>query len=75
MSNALTPPNRKFKGDIDSSSRQLFDESPTKHFPWYFGNFGIFKQLLILRMQARVTKRGFRQEYWFPFITAFMAIV
>jgi hypothetical protein len=75
MSNALTPPNRKFKGDVDSSSRQLFDESPSKHFPSYFGNFGIFNQLLMLRMQARVTKRRFRQEYRFPVITAFMAIV
>jgi hypothetical protein len=75
MSNALTPPNRKFKGDVDSSLQQLFDDRPSKHFPSYFGNFGIFNQLLMLRMQARVTKRRFRQEYWFPVITAFMAIV
>jgi hypothetical protein len=75
MSNALTPPNRKFKGDVDSNLRQLFDDRPSKHFPSYFGNFGNFDQLLMLRMQARVTKRRFRQDYWFPFITAFMAIV
>jgi hypothetical protein len=30
---------------------------------------------LMLRMQARVPKRRFRQEYWLPVITAFMAIV
>lgn len=75
MSNALTPPNRKFKGDVDSNLRQLFDDRPSKHFPSYFGNFGNFSRLLMLRMQARLTKRRLRQEHSFPVITAFMAIV
>jgi hypothetical protein len=75
MSKALTPPNRKIKGEIDPDSQTSFDESLNDHFPSYFGNFGIFNPFLMLRMQARLTKRRFRQGHSFPFITVFMAIV
>jgi hypothetical protein len=75
MSNALTTRNRKLKGQIDPASQQLFDNRLSGHFPSYFGNFGNFSRLLMLRMQARLTKRRLRQEHSFPVITAFMAIV
>jgi hypothetical protein len=75
MSKALTTRNRKFKGDVDPDSPQLFDEKWNDRFPSYFGNFGIFNRLLMLWIQARVTKRRLRQEYLFPLLTAIMAIV
>jgi len=47
----------------------------TGHFPSYFGKFGIFSRLLMLRMQGRVIKRPLCQEHSFPLMTACMAIV
>jgi hypothetical protein len=75
MSNALTARNRKLKGQIAAASQQLFDDRLSGHFPSYFGNFGNFSRLLMLRVQAHVTKRRLCQEHYFPLMTAFMAIV
>lgn len=75
MNNALTARNRKFKGEIDPGSQQLFDERLSRNSPSYFGNFGIFSRLLMLRTKTRFTQRRIRQKHSFPLITAFMAIV
>jgi hypothetical protein len=75
MSKALTAGNRKFQGDIDVRAGQLIDFEQSKHFPSYFGNFGIFKRLLMLCAQTSLTKRRCVAKQGFPLITAFMAIV
>jgi hypothetical protein len=75
MRKALTPRNRKFKGDLDPAPQQISDSKQSTCFPSYFGNFGIFTRLLTLQMLAPLTRRRFRQEHEFPVMTAFMAIV
>jgi hypothetical protein len=75
MSKALTSLNRKFKGDLDSEPQRISDWQRRGQIPSYFGNFGIFNLHLMLRMQARVTKRRLCQKHVFPVITAIMAIV
>lgn len=75
MNYALTARNRKFKGEIDPASQQLFDERLSRHFPSYFGNFGICSRFLMLWIQTRAIKRRLHQKHCFPLMTAFMAIV
>jgi hypothetical protein len=75
MSKALTLVNRNDERDVDPVAERLAVGSRKARFPSYFGNFGIFNRLLMLRAAARLSKRRPGKEQEFPLITAFMAIV
>ncbi len=75
MSKALTPVNQNDERDIGPVAARLIPCTESVRFPSYFGNFGIFKPLLMLRVVARLLKERLGKKNEFPLITAFMAIV
>ena len=75
MSKALTPVNQNDERDIGSVAERLIACRKDARFPSYFGNFGIFNRLLMLRVAVRLLKGRLGKRNEFPLITAFMAIV
>ena len=75
MSKALTPVNQNDERDIGPFAARLILCTESARFPSYFGNFGIFKRLLMLRVGAHLLKERLGKKNEFPLITAFMAIV
>ena len=75
MSKTLTPVNQNDERDIGPVAARLIPCTESARFPSYFGNFGIFKRLLMLRVGAHLLKERLGKKNEFPLITAFMAIV
>ena len=75
MSKALTPVNQNDQPVSASVADRVIANAQSVGFPSYFGNFGSFNRLLILRASARLFGRSRGNKKEFPLITAFMAIV
>jgi hypothetical protein len=75
MSDALTPVNREFNGDIDPGSRGTVGQRLSGRFPSYFNDFWKFTRSFALRMDAALVERRRRLSRGISIATAIMAIV
>jgi hypothetical protein len=75
MSKALTTTHQNRKGETNLVVDRSDASARNPDFPSYFGNFGIFKLLLMFLGEAQPSKRHLGEKRELPLITAFMAIV